>query len=185
MYITKINVKFFHNIPFCPSISLFLHLFAQDQQLRLFSQHQTAPTLTHSRTTSRPWCLKQWQYLYPNRKTNVSFCEVKWSRSVVSDSSRPHGVQPIRLLCPRDFPGRRTGVGCQLNQSRWTQNSMSSYISKECLAFLLQISIHSTNIYLTVTMYRLMGGYENTWQGIFYFSNTRETAMKCLKAKNS
>ena len=117
--------------------------------------------------------------------TNTSFCEVKWSRSVVSDSSRPHGVQPIRLLRPRDFPGRSTGVGCQLNQSRWTQNSMSSYISKECLAFLLQISIHSTNIYLAVTMYRLMGGYENTWQGIFYFSNTRETAMKCLKAKNS
>ena len=36
----------------------------------------------------------------------------KWSRSVVSDSSRPQGLQPTRLLPPRDFPGKRTGVGC-------------------------------------------------------------------------
>ena len=28
----------------------------------------------------------------------------KWSRSVVSDSSQPHGLQPTRLLCPWDFP---------------------------------------------------------------------------------
>ena len=25
---------------------------------------------------------------------------------------RPHGLQPTRLLCPRDFPGKNTGVGC-------------------------------------------------------------------------
>ena len=24
----------------------------------------------------------------------------------------PHGLQPIRLLCPWDFPGKDTGVGC-------------------------------------------------------------------------
>ena len=38
----------------------------------------------------------------------------KWkgSRSVVSDSSRPHGLQPTRLLHPWDFPGKSTGVGC-------------------------------------------------------------------------
>ena len=35
----------------------------------------------------------------------------KWSRSVVSDSSRPHGLQPTRLLHPWDFPGMSTGVG--------------------------------------------------------------------------
>ena len=29
----------------------------------------------------------------------------KWSRSVVSNSSRPHGLQPTRLLRPWDFPG--------------------------------------------------------------------------------
>ena len=36
----------------------------------------------------------------------------KWSRSVVSDSSRPHGLQPTRLLHPWDFPGKSAGVGC-------------------------------------------------------------------------
>ena len=43
----------------------------------------------------------------------ISFCNAwKWSRSVVSDSSRPHGPQPTRLLRPWDFPGKSTGVGC-------------------------------------------------------------------------
>ena len=36
----------------------------------------------------------------------------KWSCSVVSDSSRPHGLQPTRLLRPWDFPGKSAGVGC-------------------------------------------------------------------------
>ena len=30
----------------------------------------------------------------------------------MSDSSKPHGLQPTRLLCPWDFPGKSTGVGC-------------------------------------------------------------------------
>ena len=43
----------------------------------------------------------------------ISFSNVsKWSRSVVSDSLRPHGLQPTRLLHPWDFPGKSTGVGC-------------------------------------------------------------------------
>ena len=36
----------------------------------------------------------------------------KWSRSVVSNSSRPHGLQPTRLLHPWDLLGKSTGVGC-------------------------------------------------------------------------
>src|SRR5574341_1131639 len=32
--------------------------------------------------------------------------------SVVSDSVRPHGLQPTRLLHPWDSPGKNTGVGC-------------------------------------------------------------------------
>ena len=46
----------------------------------------------------------------------------KGSHSVVSDSSRPHGLQPTRLLRPWDFPGKSTGVGCHcllLIQSRF------------------------------------------------------------------
>ena len=48
----------------------------------------------------------------------------KWSRSVVSDSSRPHGPQPTRPLRPRDFPGRSTGGGgiafsCKVARLTW------------------------------------------------------------------
>ena len=28
--------------------------------------------------------------------------------------SRPHGLQPTRLLCPQNSPGKNTGVGCCL-----------------------------------------------------------------------
>ena len=35
------------------------------------------------------------------------------SRSVVSDSSRPHGLQPARLLRPWNSPGKDTGAGCR------------------------------------------------------------------------
>ena len=36
----------------------------------------------------------------------------KWSRPVMFDSLRPHGLQPARLLCPWDSPGKNTGAGC-------------------------------------------------------------------------
>ena len=44
----------------------------------------------------------------------------KWksSRSVVSNSSWPRGLQPTRLLHPWDFPGKSTGVGCYLAPKR-------------------------------------------------------------------
>ena len=46
-----------------------------------------------------------------------------WSRSVVSDSWRPHGLYPTRLLRPWYFPGKSTRVGCHflLQGIFWTQ----------------------------------------------------------------
>ena len=41
----------------------------------------------------------------PSKRVNVS-C------SVVPSFLRPHWLQPTRLLCPWDFPGKDTGVGC-------------------------------------------------------------------------
>ena len=32
--------------------------------------------------------------------------------SLVSDSLRPHGLGPAKLLCPWDSSGKNTGVGC-------------------------------------------------------------------------
>ena len=34
------------------------------------------------------------------------------SRSVMSDSLQPYGLEPTRLLCPWDSPGKNPGVGC-------------------------------------------------------------------------
>ena len=41
----------------------------------------------------------------------IDYCAVL-SRSVVSDTLGPRGLQPTRLLCPWDSPGKNTGVGC-------------------------------------------------------------------------
>ena len=36
------------------------------------------------------------------------------SHSVVSNSLRPHGLQPARILYPWTSPGKNTGMGCRL-----------------------------------------------------------------------
>ena len=61
----------------------------------------------------------------------------KWSLSVVSNSSRPHGLQPTSLLHPWDFLGKSTGVGCHCllriycykfnNNSIFYENNFLSY----------------------------------------------------------
>ena len=50
------------------------------------------------------------------------------SHSFLSDSLRPHGLQPARLLCPWDSPGKNTGVGCYFlmcNTKAHTFNQLS------------------------------------------------------------
>ena len=41
-----------------------------------------------------------------------SLCVYVLSHSLVSDSLRPHGLQPARLFCLWNCPGKNTGVGC-------------------------------------------------------------------------
>ena len=47
----------------------------------------------------------------------------KLSCSVVSNSSRPRGLQPTRLLHPWDFPSKSTGVGCHCLLLNFSLNS--------------------------------------------------------------
>ena len=42
----------------------------------------------------------------------ILFCDREGACSVVSNSLRPRGLEPTRLLCPRDSPAENTGVGC-------------------------------------------------------------------------
>ena len=50
----------------------------------------------------------------------------------MSDSVRPHGLQPTRLLRPWDSPGKNTGVGCHfLLQCVKVENE--SEVAQSCL----------------------------------------------------
>ena len=52
--------------------------------------------------------------------------------SVVSDSLQPHGLQPARLFCPWDFPGKNTGVSCHFLQGIFsTQGSNSCVLHQQ------------------------------------------------------
>ena len=54
-----------------------------------------------------------------------------WSRSVMSSSLQSHGLQPKKLLCPWDFPGENTGVGCHfLLQRSNCQHPLDHWKSK-------------------------------------------------------
>ena len=51
--------------------------------------------------------------------------------SVVSDSSQSHGLWPTRLLCPRNSPGKNTGVGCHFLLQRMKVKSASE-VAQSC-----------------------------------------------------
>ena len=62
--------------------------------------HQAPPSLGFSRQ-------EHWSGL-PFSSPMYESEKWKWSRSVMSDSEQPHGLQPTRLLCPWDSPGKST-----------------------------------------------------------------------------
>ena len=88
---------------------MLLLLLSRFSRVRLYATpqmaaHQAPPSLGFSRQ-------EHWSRLpFPSPMQESE--KWKWSRSVMSDSSRLHGLQPTRLLHPRDFPGKNTGVGC-------------------------------------------------------------------------
>ena len=57
----------------------------------------------------------------------------------MSDSLWPHGLQPARLLCPWNSPGKNTGVGCHaLFQGIFPTQGLNP-----CLSFLLRWQVDS------------------------------------------
>ena len=104
----KWNLQRVNSISF-PLLLLLLLLLSRFSRVRLCATpwtaaHQAPPSLGFSRQ-------EHWSGLpfpSPMRKSE----KWKWSRSVVSDPQRPHGLQPSKLFCPWDLPGKSTGVGC-------------------------------------------------------------------------
>ena len=53
----------------------------------------------------------EWEYICSNFE-DMYLCYAVLSHSVVFDSFGPFGLYSARLLCPWDFSGKDTGVGC-------------------------------------------------------------------------
>ena len=72
-------------------------------------------------------------------------------RSVTSDSLRSHGLQPARLLCPWNSPGKNTGVGCHsLFQGIFlTQGSNSGLL--HCRQIIYCLSRHAYQTFIKNT----------------------------------
>ena len=93
---------------YCCMLLLLLLLLRHFSRVRLCATQRRQPTRLSSLGFSRQ---EHWSGLpFPSPMHESE--KWKWSCSVVSDSSRPHGLQPSRLLHPWDFPGNSTGVGC-------------------------------------------------------------------------
>ena len=93
----------------CPSLWILLLLLSHFSHVRLCATPETA---AHQAPLSLGFSRQEhWSGLsFPSPMHEGE--KWKWSRSVVSDPQRPHGLQPCRLLHPWDFPGKSTGVGC-------------------------------------------------------------------------
>ena len=75
----------------------------------------------------------------------------------------PHGLQPTRLLCPQDFPGKNTGVGCHSSSSKSSQCRDQTHVfglagrfftteppGKPCsLSFVYEKCVLGSQLYLT------------------------------------
>ena len=81
-----------------------------------------APCLVHSYVLGPPFAIIQGSFLLSPvldplfSISLVSFilvcvCEVAL---VMSNSLRPHELEPAKLLCPWDYPGKNAAVGCHL-----------------------------------------------------------------------
>ena len=100
--------------------------------------HQAPPSLGFSRQ-------EHWSGLPFPSPTHESE-KWKWSLSVASDSSRPHGLQPTRLFCPQDFPGESTGVGCYY---------LLRHISYTWHVFILLHTVSTHLFYMVSTIYHI------------------------------
>ena len=77
----------------------------------------------------------------------------KWSHSVMSDSMRPLGLQPTRLLRPWDFLGKSTGVGnLSLLQGIFLIQELNWGLL-HCRLLLYQLSYEGTSVICEKTLW--------------------------------
>ena len=67
----------------------------------------------------------------------------------MSDSLWPHGLQPTRLLCPWDFPGKNTRVGCDF----LLQGTFLTLVSNTCFLHWQEDSLPLSHLGCLVHVY--------------------------------
>ena len=109
--------------------------------------------------------------LGPMSSLNISkkFDFIVRARSVVSDSLWPHGLYSVRILCPRNSPGKNTGVGCHFllqgifpTHVCWVPALASRFFTTEppgkALAstdlFIVSVGLHFPECYIIGIIYR-------------------------------
>ena len=81
------------------------------------------------------------------QRCSSTVCDVCVSRSVVSDSLRPHGLQPTRLLCPWEFSRREYWSGLPINHIPINQlNSNKNEKQKQKIFGIISVSQTFKNI---------------------------------------
>ena len=98
-------------------------------------------------------------------------CHAVLSRTVMSDSLRPRGLQPTRLLCPFDSPGRNIGVGCHALSRGSSQPRDGSQVSSIAGGF---FTIWATRESLVISLLITKG--QDTFYKIKMISETFFTA---------
>ena len=138
------------------------HLLLQCMKVKSESEvTQSCPTLCDPIDSSQPGSpipgilqartLEWLPFPFPMHESEKS----KSSRSVVSDSSRPHGLQPTRLLRPWDFPGKSTGVGCHCLQALKGGPRVGSYSVDQRISHLNE---HPGGVLLCRSVYQAFDG---------------------------
>ena len=106
------------------------------------------------------WCQKDWGHTdYFSKIAGLFYC-FSVCCSVVSNSSRPHGLQSTRLLCPWDFPGKNTGVGCHFLLQGISPTQGWNSVLLHCRQILYHLS-HQGNPILLLTCVQMYYIFEN------------------------
>ena len=77
------------------------------------------------------------------------------NHSVMSDSLWPHGLEPGRLLCPLNSPGKNTGMGCHsLLQGIFPTQGLNPGLL-HCRQILYSLSHHGSSVYKNNSIVRI------------------------------
>ena len=78
----------------------------------------------------------------------------------MSDSLRPHGLQPTRILHPWDFPGKSTGMGCHCLLQEVSLFLLYSQYWRTCLWHHI---LHSINWLESLTVFKYIYLFWTDW----------------------